>query len=318
MGRRAAVWVALGLMQLVVVVTLALAGPDASPHAAPIRIVAPPVVAASLVDSANALDGRPFSARALTTADEARASVASGRSVAAVVVDLRNETDVLYVASANGEDLNRAIVREVARVEGAYGRRADVRDVVRADRGDADHRRVYLLTGLAVATGLVVAMVSTWRRGPRSETLAAGAHRLAVNGAAAVVVGGLLAVYAGHAYGTDLAGWWIVLALTIFAVSATTYAFESLFGVIGIGVAVTVLVLAAAPLVTLVHPLLLPQPWAAITPWLPHGAALAAGTSQAYFGADQLVRPVAVLVAWSVLSVLTSIVARRERLRDAT
>ncbi|AWB93870.1 hypothetical protein C3E78_17545 [Aeromicrobium chenweiae] len=309
---------ALGLLQLVVVLTLALAGPDDSPHRAPIRIVASPVVAAALVDTANALDGTPFSARPLATAAQARASVTSGRSVAAVVVDLRNEKDVLYLASANGEDLNRAIVREVALVEGAYGRRADVRDLVRADAGDTDHQRVYLLTGLAVATGLVVAMVSTWRRGPRSETLAAGARRLVVNGAAAVVVGGVLAAYASHSYGTGLAVWWLVAALAIFAVSSATYALESLFGVVGIGVAITVLVLAAAPLVTAAHPLLLPQPWAAITPWLPHGAALAAGTSQAYFGADQVVRPLAVLVAWSVLAVLTSIVARRERLRAAT
>lgn len=309
-------WVALGLMQLAVVVTLALAGPDASPHGAPLRIVAPPVVATALVDTANALEGRPFAASALGTDAEARASVTSGRSVAAVVVDLKAERDVLYLASANGADLNRAIRREVARVESSYGRTAQVRDLVPARPGDGGHRHVHVVTGLALLAGLLLAAVSTWRRGPRAETFSEGVQRQLVSAAAAMVVGGLLAVYASQFYGGDLPLWWLLAALTVFAAGATTYAFESLFGVAGLGIATIVLVLAAAPLLTVDHPLMLPQPWAAITPWLPHGAALSAGTNVAYFGADQVVRPIGVLLVWSAISVLTSVVARRERQRE--
>lgn len=317
MGRRAAsALVLLGLLQVVVLVTLALAGPDDVTHRAPVRVVAPAVVAASLVDQANEMDGRPVVASGLSSAADARASVRSGRSVAAVVVDLSREQDVLYVASANGDELNRALVRQVQQVEASFGRSSQVRDLVPARQGDSGHRLVYGLTGLAVAAGLMTAVVITWLRGPRTATLAGGVRRLGVIAGVAVVVGGVLGGLAAAVYDTGLGTWWLVVTLTILASSTTTFALEALFGVVGIGIATTLLVLAAAPLVTLTHPLLLPEPWAAITPWLPHGAALAAGTSQAYFGGDQVLRPVLVLVTWSAVSLLTTVDARRERRRD--
>lgn len=312
---RATVWAALVALQVVVVVTLALAGPDDMTHRAPIRIVGPPVVAASVVDTANDMSGRPVVAKPLATDAQARASVMSGRSVAAVVIDLRNETDVLYVASANGRTLNRVLAAQVAEVESSFGRRAVVRDLVAARAGDAGHHRVYVMTGIAMLVGIAVAVVITWRRGPRAETLGGGARRQAVSVAVAVVAGGALAAYASSFYDTGPVRWWLVLVLTILAASTTTFALEALFGVVGIGAATTLLVLSAAPLVTFVHPLLLPEPWSALTPWLPHGAGLAAGTNVAYFGGDQVVRPVGVLVVWSALSILTTVVARRERLR---
>jgi hypothetical protein len=117
--------------------------------------------------------------------------------------------------------------------------------------------------------------------------------------------------------GTGFWRWWLLAALTILAGAMTTQALLSVFGVDGLGVATTVLVLAAAPLVTLVHPLLLPEPWATITPWLPHGAALEAGTSLGYFGGEQVLRPSLVLVAWSVISVIPNVASRREPRRQS-
>lgn len=317
MGRRRIVaGIALGVVQIIVIVSLALAGPDDSTHAAPVRIVAPPVVATSLVEVANQAPGRPFDAGALATAEEARDSVRAGRSIAAVVVDLAQEHDVLYLASANGSALNRVIEREVDAFEGAFGRTAVVRDLVPAKSGDADHRHVHWLAGIAVLTGIAVAVVITWRRGPYAETLLAGTRRFMVTGFISVVVGGVLAVFYANYYDTGFGPWWLLTMLTILATAMTTLALESLFGVVGIGVATTVMVLTAAPLVTLAHPLMLPQPWSAITVWLPHGAMLDGGTSQAYFGGEQLLRPLLILVAWTALSVLTLIVSRRERDKD--
>ncbi|MFI5429889.1 hypothetical protein [Aeromicrobium sp. UC242_57] len=316
--RRIAAAIVLAVMQVAVIVSLALAGPDDSTHRAPIRIVAPPVVATSLVEAANGVAGRPFEARALATAEEARESVRAGRSVAAVVVDLAQERDVLYVASANGAALNRVIEREVDVFEGAFGRTAVVHDLVPAKNGDPGHRLVYVLAGVSVLMGLLVAIVATWRHGPRAETLLDGTRRFFATSVAAVVLGGLIGAFCAAYYDTGLGIWWLVTSLTILAATSTTLALQSVFGVFGIGVATTLIVLSAAPLVRLVHPLMLPQPWAAVTPWLPHGAALDAGASHAYFGGDQVLRPVLILTAWIALSLLTTVVARRERQRELT
>ena len=278
-------------------------------------IVAPPVVGASVVARANALPGRPVDAVAMATADEAIDSVRSGRSIAAIVVDLRQETDRVYLASVNGAELNRVVLARITAVEASYGRRVETTDLVPARGGDVGHRLTYALAGLCVLAGLGVAMVITWRRGPRAATLGGGSRRLAVSAAAAAVVGGVIAVLAAGYYDTGGAAWWLVAALTILAGATTTLALESLFGVVGIGVAMTVLVLrrprssrgrpaAAARAVGDDHPVAAPR------------CGARAGTSRPTFGGDQIVRPVGVLVVWRRSSILTTVVARRERRRD--
>ncbi|MCW2750767.1 MAG: hypothetical protein JWR83_1877 [Aeromicrobium sp.] len=313
MGRRQAVAaVALGLLQLVVLVTLALAGPADEPHRAEIRVVAPPVVATALVNRANALAGSPVHAEALATAAEARRSVQHGHSVAAVVVDLAVETDTLYVASANGTDLNRAVRHQIDAVERSFGRGLVVRDLVPARSGDAGARGVYAITGACVLIGFIIAIVIAWRRGPVAPTLATGLARLAVVAAISVAVGMTAGVIAALRYNGGFVRWSLIAALTVLAVTTTTMALESLIGVYGIGVATTLFVISGAPLVRLISPLMLPAPWATVTPWLPHGASLAAGSGQAYFGGPD-VRPLLVLAVWVVVSVMTMGIARRER-----
>lgn len=316
--RRVLAVVLLGLLQLVVVVTLALAGPDDDTHRAPVRVVAPAVVGASVVERVNALPGRPVEALALTSRADAVDSVRSGRSVASIVVDLRRATDTVLVAGANGDDLNRALAKQIGAVEASYGRRITVRDVVPARDGDSGHRYVVGFAAACMLLGLLSAVVITWQRGPRAVTLARGVQRLLVNALVGAVAGGILAAVAVQVYdGTGFWRWWLLAALTVLAAAMTTQALLSVFGAYGLGVATTVLVLAAAPLVTLVHPLLLPEPWATITPWLPHGAALEAGTSLAYFGGDQVLRPSLVLVAWSAISIITNVASRRELQRES-
>jgi hypothetical protein len=307
MGRRQVIAaVGLGLLQLVVLVTLAFAGPADEPHRAAVRVVAPPVVATAVVNRANAM------AEALGTAAEARRSVRHGHSVAAVVVDLAASTDTLYVASANGTDLNRAVRRQIDAVERSFGRRLVVRDLVPARSGDGGARGVYAITGASVVIGFLIAIVITWRRGPVAPTLATGVARLTVVAALSVAVGLTAGVAAALRYDGGFLHWSLIAALTVLAGTTTTLALESLIGVYGIGVATTLFVISAAPLVRLTSPLLLPAPWATITPWLPHGASLAAGRGQAYFGGPD-VRPLLVLTVWVAVSVMTMAIARRER-----
>jgi hypothetical protein len=313
MGKRSALAaVIVGLLQLVVLVTLAYASPAHDPHAAPIRIVAPSVVATSLVDRANALPGRPVHAEALSTSQEARSSVRTGRSVAAIVVDLTADADTLYLASANGSDLNRALQRQIAEVERSFGRGVVVHDLVPARANDEGQRGVYVLTAACILIGFGVAITIAWRRGPVAPTLARGAARLGVATAISVAVGVAVGMAGSLRYDGGFAGWWLLGALTVLAATSTTMALESLFGVLGIGVATTLFVIACAPLLRLTPALLLPDPWAAITPSLPYGSSLAAGSGQAYFGGAPT-RPLLVLVVWIAVSVLTLVVARHER-----
>lgn len=303
---------ALGALQLVVLVTLALAGPDDHTHDAPVGVVAPPVVAQIVIDAANDLPGHPVDVSALDTSDQARQSVRGGTSIAAVVVDLSEDQDVVYVSSANGSEVNRAVLQQIREVELSFGRTVVVRDAAPTLRGDGDARGVYLLVGTCILLGFLAPIVITWLRGPVAPTARRGVVRVLTVGASSVVIGLGLGAVAAARYDTGIIEWWLLSALLMFATTSTTLAFESLFGVLGIGLATTLFVLAAAPLIRLGHPLLLPQPWSVITPWLPHGAALEAGRAAAYFGGS-VARPFLVLTAWSLLAVVVLADARRER-----
>ena len=74
--------------------TLAARAGD-GPHRAPLTIAAPAVVAQQLAEEAAAMPGQPFEADWTDDAAAAREAVRSGRSVAAVPVDLRETHDVV-------------------------------------------------------------------------------------------------------------------------------------------------------------------------------------------------------------------------------
>lgn len=222
----------------------------------------------------------------------------------------------MLLASTNGADLNRAVLRVFVTVESSFGRDAVVQDVVPTRAGDEDAWGVYAIVGLCVLLGFVAPIVITGVRGPVAPTLARGLVRLAIVGASATVVGLFVALAAAARYDGGLPSWWLIASLTLAASATVTLALEGLFGVLGIGVAIAMLVLSAAPMARLASPLMLPDPWSTITPWLPHGAALDAARDQAYFGGSDA-QSLQVLVAWSVLAVVTLLVSRRERPRVA-
>ncbi|MFY0407991.1 hypothetical protein [Solicola sp. PLA-1-18] len=316
MGRRRTL-VVLGVLvlQALVVALVVLAGPGGEPHRAPVTIAAPAVVAQTLAERVDALPGEPFDAAATTSTSRARADVVEGRSVAAVVVDLSAETETLYVASARGDALEDAVRDGLSGISASLGRTLVVEDVV-PPRGDAGLGTLMTLVGLAVLLGFVVAVVTTWWRGPVAATARLGAVRVVTASALAAVLGLGVAVAGVALVGGGLAGWWLAASLTVLAVVTTTYALEALAGAAGLGIALTLLVLAAAPVVVAGSPLLPAEPWATVTPWLPYGAGLAAATSAAWFDDAGALRPLLVLAAWTGLSVLTLVVARRERRRD--
>lgn len=314
--RRSWAFAAVVLLQVLVLGSFLVVGSSDTPHDAPVAVVADPVIVAEVVDQAADLVDDSLDFRAAGSASQARAGVADGRLVAAVVVDLRVEQDTLLLASANGDDLNRAVLRLTRTIESSVGRDVEVEDVVPSRAGDDGGRGLYLLVGVCVVLGFVAPVAITWLRGPVAPTLARGVARIAIVAGSAAAGGLAVAIVAASRYDTGLAGWWLIAGLTLAACATTTLALESLFGAPGIGVATAVLVLSAAPMARSTSTTMLAGPWSTITPWLPHGAALDAARAHAYFGgADP--RPLLVLAAWSVLAVLTLVVSRRERDADA-
>lgn len=306
-----------GLLQVAVLGSIVVLGPaDDAPHRAPVAVVAPPVLVTALSEQADRVEGRPLESRGASSAAAARAAVADGSVVAAVVVDLTVEQDTVYLASANGDDLNRSVRSLLEGIERSFGRDVVVQDVVPSRSGDDDARGVYVIVGLCVLLGFVSPIVITWVRGPVARTLRLGLVRLGIAAASATITGLLVALVAAARYDTGVGRWWLITALTLLASATITLALQSVFGVLGIGVATAVLVLSAAPMARLVSPWMLPEPWATIAPWLPPGAALDAARAEAYFGGSPY-QPVEVLAAWSVLAVFVLGAARRERARDA-
>lgn len=312
--KRSWVVVAVVLTQVFVLGSFVAMGTPTEPRGAPVAVVADSVVVASVADQLAEVSAGAVELRTAPSSSAARADVVGGRLVAAVLVDLRVEQDTVLLASANGDDLNRAIVQLARTVGASSGREVVVEDVAPTRSGDDDARGVYLLVGLCVLLGFVAPIIITWLRGPVAPTWKRGAARLAIVAGSAVAGGLALALVAAQRYDGGLVGWWLLAALTLSASATVTLALEGLFGAAGIGIATALLVLSAAPMARLVSPWMLSQPWSSITPWLPHGAALEVARAHAYFGGADL-RPLLVLGVWNAWAVLTLAISRRERNR---
>jgi hypothetical protein len=314
-GRRTLTTLAVLVLQLAGCVLVLLAPLDPAPHDVPVAISAPAVVASSLAEQVDARPGSPLRAEAVTDAGAARHEVESGRVVAALAIDLRLNTAILYVSSAQGDALTDAVSATVRAMAEPFAVEVTTQDVAPLPAGSAGQAGLRLAVIGSVVLGLVVPVVITWRRGPVADTWSQAARRVLVVAAAASVLAVPSAWLAADQVGGSFGAWWIALSLTMLATSAATLALSGVLGVAGIGVATLVLVISAAPLARVEHPLLLPAPWGAVTPWLPHGAGLDAARHLALLDGTGAVRPVVVLVAWIVVSCVALAVARRERRR---
>lgn len=284
-----------------------------SPHAAPVEVVAPALVAESLADQAEALAGQPFSASAVAE-DDATASrerVADGSVVASLLVDLRGTVDTLVLHAGTDPALARAVTDRVVSTEGTRDRTIVVERVGRAGPLGADGARLLAvattLVGLALAAGL------SSRRGPVASSLSSGLRRALLVGVAALVVGGATAVLVGLPALTAP-----VVAVHVLAVALLTLALGSMFGRSGLAVAAVAGLGLTAPLLARTDPYLMPTSWSWVATWSPSGATLRAVDSLVLFGGAHLLEPVLVLLAWTTVAVLALLSARwvRRRIGD--
>ncbi|MEW1655385.1 DUF3533 domain-containing protein [Streptomyces sp. NPDC093707] len=286
-----------------------------------LAVVAPAQVRGELLKKLDHLPGTPLDPRPAASEAAARRQVEHREIDAALIVQPRGTTDRLLVASGGGAALSQAVEAVVTAVEKQQQRTVHVEDVAPAGAGDSRSlSSFYLVVGWCVG-GYLCAAILAISAGARPANLhravirlaALALYAIAAGLAGAIVVGPVLDALPGSLFGL-----WGLGALIVFAVGATTLAFQGLLGIIGIGLAILVIVVFGNPSAGGAYPYpLLPPFWRAIGPALPPGAGTWAARSITYFHGQALTGPLLVLSAWAVGGVLiTLILAALHRTAD--
>ncbi|MDJ0464599.1 DUF3533 domain-containing protein [Streptomyces sp. H27-C3] len=275
-------------------------------------VVAPAQAGTQLVDQLRSLPGKPLDPRTVKDEATARDQITHRKIDGALIVDPTSKKDTLLVASGGGTVLSSALTTLTTRIEASEQRTVKTVDVAPASGQDFDGLSAfYLVVGWCVG-GYLCASI-----------LAISAGSRAANRERAVVRLGAMALYsiAGGLGGTIIVGpilgalpgsivaFWGLGALVVFAVGAITLALQALTGIIGIGLAVLLVVIAGNPSAGGAFPLpMLPPFWEAIGPGLPPGAGTWAARSIAYFKGNAMSGSLQVLAIWAILGTVVTLV----------
>ncbi|WP_405654746.1 DUF3533 domain-containing protein [Streptomyces sp. RK9] len=281
-------------------------------------VVAPGDAAAQTRDKLAKLPGEPLDPRVVKDEAEARRQIMDRKIDGALIVDPRGTTDTLLVASGGGKALANALETIAVKADGAEKRSVRPVDVAAASPQDFNGlSSFYLVVGWCVG-GYLCASIMSISAGskvanPQRAAIRLGAMALlALAGGlgGAVIIGPILGALPG-----SVMALWGLGALVTFAVGAFTLALEAITGVVGIGLAVLVIVVAGNPSAGGAFPLpMLPPFWEAIGPALPPGAGTWVARSIAYFQGNAVTGPLLVLAAWAVAgTAVTLLVAMRRR-----
>ncbi|MFD9542061.1 DUF3533 domain-containing protein [Streptomyces sp. NPDC060022] len=299
----------------------ALHKPD--PTDVPFGVVAPQQMSGQLVTQLGDLPGGPLDPRAVSDAAEARSQIMNREIDGALVVSPTGRTDTVLVASGGGTVLADSLVRIIARAEEPRQRTVRAVDVAPASPEDFDGlSSFYLVVGWCVGGYLcasILAISAGTRPANRQRALirtgVMALYSIAGGIGGAVIVGPVLGALPGSVWALSGLG-----ALVVFSVGMTTLALEALTGIVGIGLAVLIIVIAGNPSAGGAFPLpMLPDFWRAIGPALPPGAGTWVARSIAYFKGNAVTGPLLVLSAWAVAgTVVTLLSAMRRKPHEAT
>lgn len=312
--QRARRWTVLACLVIVAVqgvllATLTLRDGAGSPHDVPILIAAPAVVSSALADEAGAMPGDPFDAGWTDDEDEARAAVRDGTAVAAVLVDLRETTDVVLVNARADDDLNQAVIDQISAVEKTHDRTVEVQDVA-GSGSDGAAGRVRLFAVLCGLVGFGFVLVVSLVRGPVARTAGLGVVRVLGLGAVSVAGATLLQLLPATSLGDGTLAVLGLGALYAFTLGAIALAVEALAGLVGLVAVAAAYFILATPLLSGTSPYLLPAPWPVVSPWTPTGATQQALADTAYFDAGRALQPTLVLAAAALLAVVALVLSR--------
>jgi hypothetical protein len=293
-----------------------------TPHRIPLAVVAPAPESGPLVTKLNLIPSAPLHATAASSPPAARRLIRDESVSAALVINPAAKTDTLLVASADGSAEASAAQQVITAAEASQHRSVRVTDIAPLQRGDFHGLTgYYLVIGWIVGGYLVAALLgvaSDAKRATRRRTifrLIAFVPYAIISGlAGAIVVGPVLGALTGHL----MALWWLG-ALLVFAVGAVTLAFQTLFGVIGIGITILVFVILGNPSGGGAYqPALLPPFWRAISSALPNGAATDTVRRIVYFGADDISGHLIVLASYAAAAVIIAVIGSSIHQRRAT
>jgi hypothetical protein len=285
------------------------------PTDVPFAVAAPPATVDRTTARLSALPGDPLDVRTAPDAAAARNQVLDREVYGALVVDPTSRTDTLLVASGGGAALSTTLVKLVTQAVESEGRTVRTEDVAPASPEDFEGlSSFYLVVGWSVGGYLCASIlaISAGARpaNPTRAVIRLGALALAsiaggIGGA--VIIGPILGALPGSTFAL-----WGLGALVTFAVGAATLALQGLTGIVGIGLAILIVVIAGNPSAGGAFPLpMLPPFWQAIGPALPPGAGTWVSRSIAYFHGNAVTGPLLVLSAWAVggsaVTMLTSL-----------
>ncbi|MHA3705232.1 DUF3533 domain-containing protein [Jatrophihabitans sp. YIM 134969] len=323
--RTVALVVAVLLLQIGFVLSYVGAFHAPTPSDVPVRIVGPAAATRPFVTAVEGTDGHPLTATATTDRAAAEAALRDGSTSAVLVVDPSGTKDTLLVASGGGASVATAVETVVQAAEQQQGRTVTVDDVVPLQDGDARGLTgFYLVVGWLVGGYLMAAIIGVAKGArpltPRRAGFRLGAvlpYAVASGIGGAVVVGPVL-----HALDAPFLAVAGVGALLVAAAATVTMAFQTLLGVIGIGVTVLVFVVLGNPSAGGAYQSsLLPPFWRAIGPVLPNGAGVDVVRRIAYFGGAGVTSPLLVIVTWLVAGAAVTaaaVVVRQKRKPPAT
>ncbi|MGZ3098304.1 DUF3533 domain-containing protein [Streptomyces sp. H72] len=308
-------------LQLLFIASYVGALHDPKPKDVPFGVVAPPAVAERTVSGLERLPGSPLDPRTVADAASARKQIENREIDGALIADSSGRTDTLLVASGGGTVLATTLEGIVAQAERSEGRTVRTVDVAPASDRDFDGlSSFYLVVGWCVG-GYLCASILAISAGARPADPLRAAIRLIVMALVAIVGGLGGAVIVGPVLGAlpgSVVDLWGLGALVIFAVGAATLALQGVFGIVGIGLAILLVVIAGNPSAGGAFPLpMLPPFWREIGPWLPPGAGTWTARSVAYFKGNDTTVPLLVLWVWAVagtvLTVLAAVLRRARR-----
>ncbi|MET9503922.1 DUF3533 domain-containing protein [Streptomyces sp. NPDC006622] len=287
----------------------------------PFGVVGPQAAAEQAVARLDGLPGSPLDPRPVSDEATARKKIMNRDIDGALVVEPSGHTDVLLVASGGGRTLAAALETLATTVEKSQGRTVRTVDVVPVSSRDFNGlSSFYLVIGWCVG-GYLCASILAISTGARPADPTRAAIRLGTMALVSIVggLGGAVIVgpVLGALPGSVVALWWLG-ALITFAVGAATLALQGLFGVIGIGLAILLVVILGNPSAGGAFPLpMLPPFWQAIGPALPPGAGTSSARSIAYFGRNDMTASLLVLSGWALAGTVITLLAAALRQRRA-
>ncbi|WP_328367362.1 DUF3533 domain-containing protein [Streptomyces sp. NBC_00445] len=308
-------------LQLLFIASYVGALHDPKPKDVPFGVVAPQVAAEQAVTRLERLPGSPLDPRAVADAATAREQILNRDIDGALIIDPAGTTDTLLVATGGGTVLATALETITTTLEKAEQRTVRVVDVAPASPQDFDGlSSFYLVVGWCVG-GYLCASILAISSGARPANPRRAAIRLAVMALVSIVGGLGGAVIVGPILGAlpgSVAALWGLGALITFAVGAATLALQGVFGIVGVGLAILIVVIAGNPSAGGAFPLpMLPPFWQAIGPALPPGAGTWAARSIAYFKGNDTTASLLVLSAWAAAGIAITMAAATFRRRRA-